>query len=611
MSIRTSLRTKLGLALLAVALVPTVVASVLVFTTQRSTIIDDRLERLRAIATVQQSRIEAWVAASEDNVALIASRTRFRIELRDMQDRVISEVDRQVKLNTITGILEDASGASQNVVEVHALDRSGRVVASTSALRVGSELADAPYLAGAGPDDPSVSHVDGSGDELVGVHGGFVELDGEHIGWVVIEQRLEALVEVLEDRSGLGSTGEAVLVRRDGFSGPIVSIGPLKSSAASALAPLPTGDGVESAAVRVLDGDHGNAVDAVDYRGEPVIAATRPIDGTDWGLVVKQDRSEILAATNGLRNTLVVAAAAVTALAMTGAWLVARQLTRNIGDLTATARRVARGDRSARAKVATRDELAELAVAFNRMTDDLVGHEAELETRKTQLESFLYVSSHDLKTPLRSISSFSQLLRLDFGPGLDDRAGHYLERIEQGATRTIDVIDDLLAYVRVDHVDHESEQVDLTAAAVDARDLLGPIIAEKHAEVRIGELGHIEGNQPLIVQLFQNLIGNALKFARDGVPPVIDVTTLDRANGDGPALRLVVADNGVGVPPEHRTRIFAPFERLHSADEVPGTGLGLAVCQRIVALHDGTIEFADSPLGGAAVEVTLACREAV
>jgi signal transduction histidine kinase len=109
-----------------------------------------------------------------------------------------------------------------------------------------------------------------------------------------------------------------------------------------------------------------------------------------------------------------------------------------------------------------------------------------------------------------------------------------------------------------------------------------------------------------MVQLFQNLIGNALKFGRDEVPPVIDVMKVDQANGLAPSVRLVVADNGVGVAPEFRTRIFAPFERLHSADEVPGTGLGLAVCERIVTLHDGTIAFADSPLGGAAVEVTLA-----
>lgn len=605
---RTSLRAKLGIALLVVALVPTAAASALVFHRQRSAIIDDRLDRLSAIATVQQKRVEAWVGSSEDALALIASRTRFGILLRDLQEPDLSPVDRAFKVNAMTGILHDAADASRNVSDVRALDRSGRVVASTVAGEIGVDLSGEPYVLAARPGRPSLSHVGRVDGAIVGVHARVVERDGQELGWVVVEQWWAPLLDVLIDRSGLGRTGEAVLIRRDPVGGELVSLGPLRGRTDATLRPLPGTATAARPAEDAVSGPSRNAEEATDYRGEAVVAATRPIGGADWGLVVKQDREEILEPITRLRNTLLLIAGAMTVLAIVAAWLVAHRLTRNIADLTATARRVARGDRSARASVRTRDELSELAVAFNRMTDDLVGHEEELETRKTQLESFLYVSSHDLKTPLRSVSSFSQLLRLDYDASLDDRAKHYVERIEEGAMRTIDVIDDLLAYVRVDHNQHETERVDLTEAAMSARDLLGSTIAETGAKVTIGDLGVIDGNRALLVQLFQNLIGNALKYARPAASPVVAVTPEGLPGRNGSDLAFVVADNGVGVPEEFRSRVFAPFERLHGSDAVAGTGLGLAVCERIVALHEGTIEFIDSPLGGAAVRVDLTAR---
>lgn len=611
----SSLRTKLGIALLLVALVPMVTTGALLFRQQRQDSIDERLELLAAIGTVQQRRVEAWVDSSEDGLALIASRTRLRVLQREVQEPGIPAAELSSGVEEMSRILSDAKAASQNVLDAHALDRGGAVLASTDPTLFGADLSDEPYVLAATLGRPSLSHVALVGDELAGLHAGVMELDGQPIGWLVIQHRWQPLLDVLTDPTGLGQTGEALLVRRDPFTGDIISLGPLRGRSEAALQPVPTADQANLIAERALQATPSNAMNATDYRGKAVAAATRPIDGTDWGLAVKQDRAEILAVTNSLRNTLMLAVGLMATLAVIAAWLVAHQLTKHIKELTTTALRISGGDRSARAGIHTRDELSELAVAFNRMADDLVGHEQELETRKTQLESFLYVSSHDLKTPLRSVSSFSQLLRLDYGADLDERATHYLQRIEVGATRTIDVIDDLLAYVRVDHNHHERTVVDITATAIAARELLASSIAESRAEVTIDDLGRIDGNQALLVQLFQNLIGNAVKYAKPDVAPVVTVSKVATAGANGDTdpswgsqdrtLSFEVADNGVGVPEQFRLRVFAPFERLQSTDAVPGTGLGLAVCERIVALHNGTIEFVDSPLGGAAVRITL------
>jgi signal transduction histidine kinase len=601
---RTTLRLKLAAALAVIAFVAAAVSSAVVFELQETSIIEDRRDRLSVIATVQQARTEAWTASAQQGVALVASRTRFRALLRDIQNRPAGPPPEEA-VSEIVAILTDAGAASPDVLAVHALDRSGVVVGSTTPALAGVDLSDEPYITGARRDRPSLDHVARTEDGLAGIHGAVVELDGDVLGWVVLEQSWQPVLDVISDTTALGDTGETLLVRRDPVSGAVVTLAPLRQAPDSALTAVPV-DGEDSLVGRAATGPTSDAIETTDYRGHDVVASTRPVEGTDWGLVVKQDRAEILAATDDLRNTLVLATGAATLLAAAIAFLMARQLTHHIKDLTAVARRVARGDRTARADVKTTDEMAELAVAFNRMTDDLVGHEQELETQKTQLESFLYVSSHDLKTPLRSISSFSQLLRIDYGADLDDRANRYLLQIENGATRTIDLIDELLAYVQVDHTDHGFEELNLAEAAGEARALLEPVIAEKGAAVTIQDLDTIEGSHPLLVQLFQNLIGNSLKFSRPDTASVVKVSTTAGTNGDGHDFSFVVADNGVGVPEEYRQRVFAPFERLQSVDEVPGSGLGLAVCERIVSVHGGTLEFVDSPLGGAAVRVTLA-----
>jgi signal transduction histidine kinase len=226
---------------------------------------------------------------------------------------------------------------------------------------------------------------------------------------------------------------------------------------------------------------------------------------------------------------------------------------------------------------------------------------AELARSNTELEQFAYLASHDLQEPLRKIASYSELVQRRYRGRLDADADEFLGYAVDGATRMQLLITDLLTYSR-------AGRLELDLRAVDLERLLRSVLAdlqlridETRATVDVaGPLPVVEGDEGLLRQLLQNLLDNALKF-HGPRPPVVRVTATV-----GPArVHLVVADEGIGIPPEHRERVLGLFQRLHSRSEFPGTGLGLAICHRIVERHGGTIELRQGHPHGTEVHLEL------
>ncbi len=224
----------------------------------------------------------------------------------------------------------------------------------------------------------------------------------------------------------------------------------------------------------------------------------------------------------------------------------------------------------------------------------------ELQRSNQELRQFAYVASHDLKEPLRMVTSYTELLAQEYGGRLDGEAGAYLRHITDGAARMRTLIDELLDYSRVGHGDDHVGPVDLRdvlrAVLVD----LDVAIRESSAVIQCQDLPVVQGNAARLAQLFQNLLSNALKFHGDR-PPCIRVTAVR----DGEQWVFAVADNGIGISPEHRDRVFQLFQRLHTREEYPGTGIGLAVCQKVVQAHGGRIWLESSPGQGATFRFTL------
>jgi light-regulated signal transduction histidine kinase (bacteriophytochrome) len=253
-------------------------------------------------------------------------------------------------------------------------------------------------------------------------------------------------------------------------------------------------------------------------------------------------------------------------------------------------------DRLARANEVLHAEIAERerAEATLRRTAE------DLARSNRDLEQFAYVASHDLQEPVRMVSVYVQLLQRRYGDRLDDRARQYIGRVADGARHMQTLIKDLLAYARAGTVHKELQPVDCGAAFDRAADHLAEAVREARAEVTRGALPVVRGDATQLAQLFQNLIGNAIKFRSDR-PARVRVAA-ERA---GDCWQLSVRDNGIGIDPRYHDRLFTIFERLHGRDEYPGTGIGLAICKRIVERHGGRIWLESEPGQGTTFFFTL------
>ncbi|HEX6674085.1 MAG TPA: ATP-binding protein [Actinomycetes bacterium] len=223
---------------------------------------------------------------------------------------------------------------------------------------------------------------------------------------------------------------------------------------------------------------------------------------------------------------------------------------------------------------------------------------AELERSNAELEQFAYAASHDLREPLRAIAGYGKLLERRLGDTLDEQSRELLDYALDGAARLQTLIDDLLAYARASYRPLQRGPVALDGLVEQCLRRLAPAIDDSGAELHVGELPTVDGDETQLCQLIQNLVSNALKFCER--TPDVTVTAAREAG----AWRIDVADNGVGIPPGQADRVFEMFSRLHS-HRYPGTGIGLALCRRILERHGGRIWHEPVPSGGTVFHFTL------
>ncbi|QSW99840.1 PAS domain-containing sensor histidine kinase [Haloterrigena alkaliphila] len=229
-----------------------------------------------------------------------------------------------------------------------------------------------------------------------------------------------------------------------------------------------------------------------------------------------------------------------------------------------------------------------------------IERERRLEESNERLQQFAYAASHDLQEPLRMVSSYLQLLENRYGDDLDDDGKEFIEFAVDGAERMKAMIDGLLAYSRVDSRGEPLEPVELDDVLADVLADLQFTIEEHDADIAREPLPRVEGDADQLRQVFQNLLDNAIEYSGDE-PPRIDVGAERR----GEKWVISVADEGIGLEPEDQERIFDIFQRLHSRDEHAGTGIGLALCERIVERHDGELWVESAPGEGSTFSFTL------
>lgn len=238
-------------------------------------------------------------------------------------------------------------------------------------------------------------------------------------------------------------------------------------------------------------------------------------------------------------------------------------------------------------------------------------HTRALTKSNAQLEEFAYVASHDLQEPLRKILAFGERLRARCASSLDERGTDYLARMESASLRMQRLIADLLAYSRLSTKAQKYARVDLRKIVGEVTEDLEVRLEESNGTIEIGDLPELDADPLQMRQLFQNLLGNGLKFRRPEVPPHIHISSRSMGEGSpgasGAAMcEITLRDNGIGFDPKYGDQIFGIFQRLQGRDEYEGTGIGLSICRKIVESHNGSIEATGVPGEGATFVIRLA-----
>jgi PAS domain S-box-containing protein len=248
-----------------------------------------------------------------------------------------------------------------------------------------------------------------------------------------------------------------------------------------------------------------------------------------------------------------------------------------------------------------RERTAELEKANTRLRQ----YNKRLEALNKELQDFAFVASHDLQEPLRKVRTFGDMLAANCGVSLDETSKNYIERMQRAAARMQDLINSLLSYSRLTTNSEPVDEIDLGESVKTALSNLEMIIRERNARVEVDDLPRVRADRVQMIQLFQNLIGNALKFHRDSQPPHVKIYS-QQAEGKKRYHEIYIEDHGIGFDEKYLDKIFLPFQRLHGRNsEYDGVGMGLAICKKIVERHGGEIT-AKGELGkGSTFIVTL------
>lgn len=429
-------------------------------------------------------------------------------------------------------------------------------------------------------------------------------------GVLMMTVDVSPLAAALRDTTGLGQTGEVLLGVRE--AGQMRFLFPPRHRHDVLLFPL-----TDTPAMAAATNGRDFLQPTRDYRGEPVLAAGRPIGYGGWGLVAKMDEAEAHAPILGALRHALWLGAAIMLVGLAAAWMLARRFSRPISQLAAAAESVARGELDVAVPVASQTEVGVLAACFNEMTAALRARTAERETAELQLaeaqrqlqqhagnlentvrerteklreiveelEAFSYSIAHDMRAPLRAMTGFSDILLTDHAGQLDETGRRYLQHIAMAARRMDTLIVDILNYSKVVRGELEMKPVNVEQLIREITTTY-PALGADRADITVASpLPRVLANGAALTQVVSNLLGNAVKFVAPGVRPYVCV----RAEKDAEGVRLWFEDNGIGIAKDAQARLFHIFTRLHGQEEYEGTGIGLAIVRKAAERMGGSV----------------------
>lgn len=581
---------KLVLFFLSVGILPIVLEALLIQNSTEQIITINVSDHLESIASIQKTRIHSLIDETQERMKFLTDEYNIANHLASF----IESNETTQDLRNITTIINSISSSIETITEVSTFNMLGKNIASTDSSKINSSALNEPFF-NLGKEKSFLFDFFHEEDySLVSRHSMPIINGSIVYGVLVITEVTNDFLTLVLDYSGLGESGETVIAKRD-TNGDALFLTPLKFDENASLTRTISKSDLEIPMTQALLKEEKFFTKAIDYRSVPVLATTRYINTTDWGVVVKIDKKEAFAPIETLRYQLFISSLFLVGLILGLTYYFTYSITKPIAVLISSVNIIAQGNLNHKAEITSQDEIGELSKSFNLMTESLIESTVnleriveertrELEQSNAELEQFAYIASHDLQEPLRTISRFLELLSLKYHDQIDLKASEFIDFAIEGAVRMQQQIEDLLEYSRVGTRGKSFEKTDLADVLEQALLNLQITIGEENATITYDKLPVLKIDSIQFLQLFQNLIGNSIKFRKD-VPPLIHISSKTTSKSH----MISITDNGIGIDKSYFARIFQIFQRLHTTKEYPGTGIGLAICKRIVERHNGRI----------------------